>query len=165
MVGSVTQLSVQSPDNTIFLRPVFSIAATKFLSSQEFIDDRSMGSCFGNTARICGHILPLKALVSTVESTTGTLNTFAAFASTRLLLMTDCRSKLATPNSICGWRSMSVTTQLSGVSSPFSLRFARLVCCTMVLSLSLEGDKVLVAGVRPHKVEINPGLTYRPWPY
>jgi hypothetical protein len=29
----------------IFLRPLFSIAATKFLSSQEFMDERSMGSC------------------------------------------------------------------------------------------------------------------------
>src|SRR5229473_1939914 len=104
MVGSATQVSVQRPDNTIFRRPLFSIAATKFLSSQEFIDERSIGTCFGKIAWICGHILPLKALVSTVESTTGTSNTFAAFARTRLLLMTDCLSKLLTPNSIWGWR-------------------------------------------------------------
>src|SRR5579863_8808643 len=115
MVGKVTQVSVHRPDSTIFLRPLRSIAATKFLLSQEFIDERSIGSWFGKTARICGHILPLKDLVSTVESTTGTPKTFAAFASTKLLLITDCRSKLLTPNSICGWRSMSVTTQLSGV--------------------------------------------------
>src|SRR5208282_6460825 len=102
MVGSATQVSVQSPVRTIFLRPVFSIAATKFLSSQEFIVDRSMGACCGKTAWICGQILPLKDLVSTVDSTTGTPNTLAAFASTRLLLMMDCRSKLLTPNSICG---------------------------------------------------------------
>src|SRR6266851_7277008 len=112
MVGNATQVSVQSPVKTIFLRPLFSMAATKFLSSQEFIDVRSIGTCPGNTAWICGHILPLKALVSTVESTTGTSNTFAAFARTRLLLMTDCLSKLLTPNSIWGWRSISVTTQL-----------------------------------------------------
>src|SRR5262249_12849296 len=35
------------------------------------------------------------------------------------------RSKLATPNSICGWKSMKATTQLSGVSRPFSVRFVR----------------------------------------
>src|SRR5580658_2329943 len=122
MVGNATQVSVQSPDRTIFLRPLFSIAATKFLSSHEFIDDRSIGVWFGNTACICGHILPLKLLVSTVESTTGSPNTLAAFASTRLLLMIDCRSKLLTPNSIWGCRSMNATTQLSGVRSPFSLR-------------------------------------------
>src|SRR6266851_4343966 len=67
-------------------------------------------------------MLPLKAFVSTVESTTGTPNTRAAFASTRLLLMIDWRSWLATPKSICGCRSMIATTQLSGVSNPFSLR-------------------------------------------
>ena len=32
-----------SPARTIFFLPLFSIAATKFLSSQEFIDERSMG--------------------------------------------------------------------------------------------------------------------------
>ena len=43
---------VQRPDSTIFLRPVFSIAATNFGSSQEFIEVRSIGSCFGKTACI-----------------------------------------------------------------------------------------------------------------
>ena len=38
-----------------------------------------MGSCPGNTARSCGHIFPLKDLVSTVVRTTGTSNTLAAF--------------------------------------------------------------------------------------
>src|SRR6266536_6700442 len=37
--------------------------------------------------------------------------------------MIDCRSKLLTPNSICGWWSIRATTQLSGVSKPFSLSF------------------------------------------
>ena len=86
---------------------------------------RSIGVCFGKTAWICGHMLPLKPLVSTVLRTTGTSKTLAAFASATLLLMIAWRSKLATPKSICGWRSISVTTQLSGVSSPFSLRLAR----------------------------------------
>src|SRR5438105_15779443 len=113
MVGSATQVSVQRPDSTIFLRPVFSIAATNFGSSQEFIDVRSIGSCFGKTACICGHILPLKDLVSTVDSTTGNSKTLAALARAILLLMIDCRSKLLTPNSICGWRSSIANTQLS----------------------------------------------------
>jgi hypothetical protein len=34
-------------------------------------------------------MLPLKLFVSTVDSTTGTPNTFAAFARMRLLLMID----------------------------------------------------------------------------
>src|SRR6266576_2779757 len=93
-VGSATQVSVHSPVNTIFFRPLFSIAATKFTSSHEFIDVRSIGTCFGNTAWICGHILPLKLLVSTVESTTGTPNTCAALESATLLLMIVWRSKL-----------------------------------------------------------------------
>src|SRR6266850_1200653 len=67
---------------------------------------------------------PLKPLVSTVLRTTGTSKTRAAFASTRLLLIIDWRSKLLTPKSICGCKSMMVTTQLSGVRSPFSLRCA-----------------------------------------
>src|SRR5712692_7402624 len=120
-VGSATQVSVHSPARTIFFFPLFSMAATKSLSSQEFIEDRSMGVCFGKIAWICGHILPLKLLVSTVLSTTGTSKTFAAFKSATLLLMIDWRSKLATPKSIWGWRSISATTQLSGVSNPFSL--------------------------------------------
>src|SRR5258707_1021091 len=64
----------------IFLRPLFSIAATKFLSSHEFMDERSMGSFPGNTARSCGHIFPLKDFVSTVVKTTGTSNTLAAMS-------------------------------------------------------------------------------------
>jgi hypothetical protein len=100
------------------LRPDFLIAPTKFSSSQAFMVERSIGACFPNTAWICGHIYPLKPLVSTVESTTGTSNTLAALLSTRLLLMTLWRSKLATPKSICGCKSMIATTQLSGVSSP-----------------------------------------------
>src|SRR3954453_13989082 len=122
-VGSATQVSVHKPVRTIFLRPVFSIAATKFLSSQEFMLDRSIGCCFGKIAWIWGHMLPLKLLVSTVESTTGTPNTRAALHKATLLLMIDWRSKFETPKSICGCRSITATTQLSGVSSPFSLRF------------------------------------------
>src|SRR5258705_12977582 len=123
MVGRAIQVSVQRPAQTIFLRPVRSIAATKFLSSQEFIEDRSIGSWFGNTALIWGQIFPLKLFVSTVVSTTGTSNTCVAFARATVLFMIDCRSKLLTPNSICGWWSISATTQLSGVSKPFSLSF------------------------------------------
>src|SRR6266436_5122665 len=115
------QTSVQRPARTIFLRPVRSIAATKFLSSQEFIDVRSIVSWFGKTAFIWGQIFPLKLFVSTVVSTTGTSNTWVAFASATVLFMIDWRSKLLTPNSICGWWSIRATTQLSGVSKPFSL--------------------------------------------
>ncbi len=61
---------------------------------------RSIGSCFGKTAWICGHILPLKPLVSTVLRITGTSKTRAAFESATLLLMIVWRSKLATPKSI-----------------------------------------------------------------
>jgi hypothetical protein len=84
----------------IFLRPLFSIAATKFLSSHEFMDERSMGSRPGNTARSCGHIFPLKDFVSTVVKTTGTSNTLAAFPNATVLLMIPWRSKLLVPNSI-----------------------------------------------------------------
>jgi len=45
------------------------------------MEDRSIGSWFGNTASICGQIFPLKLFTSTVVSTTGTLNTWVAFAS------------------------------------------------------------------------------------
>src|SRR4029453_5239932 len=87
--------------------------------------DRSIGTCLGNTACTCGHMFPLKPLVSTVDSTTGTSKTRVAFDSATTLLMIDGRSKFETPNSIWGWKSMSVTTQLSGVRSPFSERLAR----------------------------------------
>ena len=43
LASSIINLSVHSPARTIFFRPVFSMAATKFLSSQEFIEDRSIG--------------------------------------------------------------------------------------------------------------------------
>src|SRR6185295_13241364 len=125
IVGSATQVSVHSPASTIFFLPLFSTAATKFLSSQEFMLERSIGTCLGNTACTCGHMLPLKPLVSTVESTTGTSKTRAAFERATTLLMIPWRSKLETPNSICGWKSISVTTQLSGVSRLFSERLAR----------------------------------------
>src|SRR5260370_1324167 len=78
----------------IFLRPLFSMAATKFLSSHEFMEERSMGSRPGNTARSCGHMFPLKDFVSTVVKTTGTSNTLAAFPNATLLLMIPWRPKL-----------------------------------------------------------------------
>src|SRR5207249_8202632 len=123
-VGSATQVSVHSPASTIFFLPVFWTAATKFLSSHEFMEERSIGVCSGKMAWICGHMFPLNPLVSTVLRTTGTPKTRAALQRISLLLMMDWRSKLPTPKSICGCRSMMVTTQLSGVSNPFSLRLA-----------------------------------------
>src|SRR5205814_10418111 len=69
--------------------------------------------------------------------TTGTSKTRAAFDSATLLLITVWRSKFATPKSICGWRSMIATTQLSGVSNPFSLRLARALGCGIRFSLGL----------------------------
>src|ERR1700742_2934384 len=102
MVGSAMQVSVHRPDQTIFFLPVFSIAATKFLSSHEFIEERSMGLCSGKTALSCGHMLPLKLFVSTVVNTTGTSKMRVALARATVLLMIDCRSKFAVPNSIWG---------------------------------------------------------------
>src|SRR6266446_1315811 len=82
-------------------------------------------------------MLPLNALVSTVLRTTGTSKTLAALPRMALLLMTDWRSKLPTPKSICGSRSIIVTTQLSGVSNPFSLRLASEVLFGIVLYFCL----------------------------
>src|SRR5262245_26513542 len=138
MVGSATQVSVHRPARTILRLPLFSMAATNFLSSQEFMLDRSIGVCLGNTASSCGHMLPLKDFVSTVDSTTGTSKTRVAFDSATTLLMIVPRSKLATPNSICGWKSINATTQLSGVSSPFSLRFLRPMDVDMCTSLLIK---------------------------
>ena len=56
----------------IFFLPVFAIAFTNLGSSQEFIDERSIGSWPGKTALSWSHILPLKDLNSTVVNTTGT---------------------------------------------------------------------------------------------
>src|SRR6267154_5419606 len=134
------QVSVHKPASTIFFRPIFSIAATKFLSSHEFIEDRSMGSRSGKTALSCGHMFPLKLFVSTVVNTTGTSKMRVALASATVLLMIDCRSKLEVPNNICGWWSMNATAQLSGVSRPFSLRF---ICCVCAIRLFLSDPKLL----------------------
>ena len=54
---------------------------------------RSIGVCFGKMAWICGHMLPLKPLVSTVLRTTGMSKTRAAFERATLLLMIAWRSK------------------------------------------------------------------------
>src|ERR1700731_3914252 len=62
MVGSATQVSVQSPARTIFFRPLFSIAATKSLSSQASIEVRSMGTWFGKTALILRPKIPAETL-------------------------------------------------------------------------------------------------------
>src|SRR5262245_53162672 len=94
----------------------------KFPSSHEFIVVRSIGMGLARAASTCGHVLPLNVFVSTLDRTNGTSNTRTAFASATLLLMTVWRSKFATPKSICGCRSIIATTQLSGVSRPFSLR-------------------------------------------
>src|SRR3954467_6894780 len=96
-VGSATQVSVHSPASTIFFRPVFSTAATKFLSSHEFMDVRSTGVGLPRAASTWGQVLPLKDLVSTVDRTNGTSKTRVALARAILLLMIVCRSKLATP--------------------------------------------------------------------
>src|SRR5258708_39172871 len=93
-VGSATQVSVHRRAMRIFLRPLFSIAATKFLSSHEFMEERSMGSCPGNTPRSCGHMFPLQDFVSTVVKITGTSNTLAAFPNATELLMIPWESQL-----------------------------------------------------------------------
>src|SRR6266436_1514904 len=124
----------------IFFLPVFAIAFTNLGSSQEFIDERSIGSWPGKTALSCGHIFPLKDLVSTVVRTTGTSKIRVALARATVLLMIDWRSKLAVPNNICGWWSMNATAQLSGVSRPFSLRF---ICCVCAIYLILSVPKLL----------------------
>jgi len=53
------------PGQDDLLATVALIAATKFWSSHAFMDDRSIGVCFGNTAWSCGHMIPLKLCVST----------------------------------------------------------------------------------------------------
>src|SRR5271169_1314963 len=138
------QVSVQRPARMIFFLPVFAIAFTNLGSSQEFIDERSIGSWPGKTALSCGHILPLKDLVSTVVRTTGTSKIRVALARATVLLMIDCRSKFEVPNNICGWWSMNATAQLSGVSRPFSLRF---ICCVCAICLFLPGVKILAAAL------------------
>src|SRR5947208_9970139 len=102
IVGRATQVLVHRPVCTIFFRPLFLTAATKFSSSQEFMLVRSIGVCLGKTAWIWGHMLPLKPFVSTVLRITGTLKTLVAFDSATLLLMIVWRSKFATPKSIWG---------------------------------------------------------------
>src|ERR1700684_4342691 len=97
MVGRAMQVSVHNPASTIFLRPVFSMAATKFLSSHASIEERSMGSRLGKIALSCGQIIPLKLLVSTVVNTTGTSKMRVALARATVLLMVDCRSKFEVP--------------------------------------------------------------------
>src|SRR5262249_29769332 len=96
------QTSVHRPDITILRRLVFWIAARKFGSSHEFIELRSIGAGLPRAASTCGQVFPENDLVSTDESTTGTPNTRAAFASATLLLTIDWRSWLPTPNSIWG---------------------------------------------------------------
>src|SRR5438445_1143482 len=80
-------------------------------------------------------MLPLKLLVSTVLSTTGTSKTLVAFNSATLLLMIVWRSKLVTPKSIWGCRSIIATTQLSGVNRPFSLRFVAMISSSFLVLL------------------------------
>src|SRR5438477_586499 len=76
IVGRATHVSVHKPARTIFFFPIFSIAATKFLSSHAFMDERSMGVLPGNRAASCGHMYPLKLFVSTVLRTTDRSNTW-----------------------------------------------------------------------------------------
>jgi hypothetical protein len=44
-----------------------------------------------------------------------------ALASNSTLLSKSSQSEAATPENICGWWSMKITAQLSGVSSPLSV--------------------------------------------
>ena len=62
-------------------------------------------------------MLPEKLFDSTVVRTVGTLKIFAALASRRTLLKRVCRSMLATPKVIWGWKSMKITAEFWGLSS------------------------------------------------
>ena len=64
---------------------------------------RSTGVWSGNKSSNCGHMLPLKPLVSTVVKITGTPKVLAALANSSVLLNNVWRSMFATPNTICGW--------------------------------------------------------------
>ncbi len=63
IVGRVTQVSVHRPDRTIFFRPLFWTAATKFRSSHEFmVKVLSMGVCFGKMSQNLGPHVAAEAL-------------------------------------------------------------------------------------------------------
>src|SRR6266436_7966991 len=110
-------------------------------------------------------MLPEKFFVSTVLSTTGTSNTLVAFKSATLLLMIVWRSKLPTPNIIWGSRSIIATTQLSGVNSPFSLRFVAMISSSFLVWLLLDSRVVDVPmSSNPTVVTVAPHLTVVPAP-
>src|SRR5260370_42359926 len=90
-------------------------------------------------------MLPLNCLVSTVLRIVGTPKSLAAFENPTTLLISVCLSMLVTPKSICGWWSIRVTTQLSGVSNPFSLRLAMPLFEAIVHPLHME---------RPHHPDV-----------
>ena len=69
-------------------------------------------------------MLPLKLFVIHSGQDHWHIKNLCGLPSATVLLIIPCRSKLLVPNSICGWWSIRATTQLSGVSKPFSLRFA-----------------------------------------
>ena len=57
------------------------------------------------------------------------------------MVITSWRSKSDTPKSIWGCRSIIVTTQLSGVSNPFSTELGRPLSWVMTASVSRVGDR------------------------
>jgi len=85
-------VSVQSPAKTIFLRPVALIAATKFWSSHAFMDDRSIGVCFGNTRVELRPHDSAEALRFYRAEDDGHIEHREAFASATVWLMIDSRS-------------------------------------------------------------------------
>src|SRR5436190_23226410 len=102
IAGNAKQTSVQRAAMTSFLRLVFSTAATKFLSSHEFIDVRSMGFCSGKTACNCGIKGPLNVFAATVVRIVGTLKILAVLARPKTLLIIVSRFADSTPKNICG---------------------------------------------------------------
>src|SRR6201988_3248234 len=91
-VGKITHASVQRPASTNFLRQVEATAFRKFASSQEFMEVRSITSCFGNSEVTAVMKGPENESRATVVSTVGILKSLAAFATIWTLLIVTRRS-------------------------------------------------------------------------
>src|SRR6185369_11997742 len=136
--GNVRHTSVQRAAMTSFFLPVAFTAVTNFSSSQEFMELRSTGSWSGKISSSWGHMLPEKPLDSTVVRMVGTLNILAALARSRTLLKRVCRSMLATPKTICGWKSMKMTAEFRGSSS--SVWFMAGLLCRGIFGCQLSQE-------------------------
>src|ERR1700722_6243850 len=124
IAGKAAHTSRDRPANMSFFRPVASIAAATFGSSQAFTLLRSMIFVSGRADASSGKVGPHMLSRAVVVTTVGTFSVRIALASDTTLLLSSASGMSRTPDRRPTWWSTRTSAALSEVRGTYGVSFA-----------------------------------------